>query len=68
MVVNLGSIFVTLIVILTIPVFLLMFLPCKNKFQWLHNKHTSLTNAYYGNMWTRYMLEGCLDISISLAL
>ena len=68
MITNLGSMFVTLVFILLIPIWLFLLRPCKNKYQWLHTKHTSLTNSIYGNLYIRYLLEGCLDIAISLTL
>ena len=67
-IVNLGTIFVTLVIILTVPVLLILLRPCKNSCKWMHTKHTSLTHAYYGNTYLRYLLEGCLDIVISVLI
>jgi len=68
MIVNLGTMFLTLVIMLTIPCCLLMTRPCKNKSQWLTKKHTSLIAALHGNMFIRYLLEGSLDIAICCTL
>ena len=68
MIINLGTMFLTLVVMLTIPLCICVTLPCKSKSKWLTTKHKSLTNALHGNMFIRYLMEGCLDIAICSAL
>jgi len=47
---------------------ILFFRPCKNRSKYAADKLTSTTNALYGNLLLRYILEAGLDISISIAL
>ena len=68
MIINLGTMFLTLMVMLFIPILLLLIRPCKSKSRWLTKKHTSLTNALHGNMFIRYLIEGSLDIAFCIAL
>ena len=68
MIVNLGTMFLTLVIILMIPVFILATKPCKSKSKWLTKKHISLTNSLHGNLFIRYLIEGCLDIAICIVL
>jgi len=53
----------------TIPFLVIIFFrPCKNRSKYAADKLTSTTNALYGNLLLRYILEAGLDISISVAL
>ena len=62
-IVNLGTLYLMFLIILLIPVFLLLTRPCKTKSRWLTNKHHNLINSLHGNMFIRYLIEGCLDIA-----
>ena len=68
LILNLGTMFLTLLVMLLIPLCLLASKPFKNKSRWFSKKHESLARSASGNMFIRYMLEGCLDIVICAVL
>ena len=50
---------------LLIPICIYFTSPCKYKSRWYNKKHSSLSNSIRGNMWIRFLMEACLDISIS---
>jgi hypothetical protein len=64
MIMNLGTMFLALVLMLTIPCWLLLTRSCKSKSQWLTQKHKSLIAALHGNMFIRFLIEGSLDIAI----
>ena len=68
MILNLGTMFLSLLVMMLIPILLLVTKPCKKKSRWLTKRHTGLTKSLHGNMFIRYLLEGCLDIAICSVL
>ena len=39
--------------------------PCKQKSRWLNRRHDSIGPSLRGNMWIRFIMEACLDISIA---
>ena len=53
---NLGMMFLTLVVILLVPAWIICTKPCKNKSRWLTRKHSSLTKALHGNIFMRFLL------------
>ena len=65
---NLGTLFITFLVILMIPCCLLCVKPFKHKSRWLNKKYKGLSDSIHGNLFIRYILEGCLDISICAML
>ena len=66
LIVNLGTLYITLIIMLLTPVCICSTKPCKKRSKWLQKKHVSLLNALQGNMFIRYLIEGCLDIAICI--
>ena len=67
--INMGTLMVVFFMSATIPFLVIIFFrPCKNRSKYAANKLTSTTNALYGNLLLRYILEAGLDISISIAL
>lgn len=68
MIVNLGTMFLTFVIMLFIPVLLLLIKPCRAKSHWLDKKYSSMMQALHGNMFIRYLMEGSLDISICIVL
>ena len=64
MIINLGTLFLTLVIIATIPFFLCCTYPCKKRSEWFSKKHVSVSKSMQGNTFIRFLLEGCLDISI----
>ena len=68
MIINLGTMFITLVIILMIPLWIIFTKPCKYRSKWLSKNHESLTKSLRGNMFIRFILEGCLDIAICSAL
>ena len=68
MILNLGTMFLTLVIMLTVPCCILVTLPCKSSSKCLTNKHKGCTDALRGNFFIRFLLEGCLDISICATL
>ena len=50
---------------LLIPICIFVTSPCKHMSRWYNKKHSSLSDSIRGNMWIRFLMEACLDISIS---
>ena len=65
LIVNLGTLFITLIVMLSCPICIFCTRPYKQKSRWLNRKHESIGPSLRGNMWIRFVMEAFLDISIS---
>lgn len=66
---NLGALFAILIMTLTLPPTMAIAMRfCKRHSARINSKYESLTNALYGNMFIRYLLEACLEISICVFL
>ena len=64
---NLDALFIFFLLLLVVPtVTLLLIKPCKNRYQYLLQKHISISNSLRGNMFFRYILEACLDITICI--
>lgn len=68
MIINLGTMFLSFVIMLFIPVLLLLVKPCKHKSLWLNKKYTNTLNALHGNMFIRFLIEGSLDIAICIVL
>jgi len=67
--INMGTLMVVFFMSATIPFLVIIFFrPCKNRSKYAADKLTSTTNALYGNLLLRYILEAGLDISVSIAL
>lgn len=62
---NLGTLFITFLIILTVPLCVFASRPCIGKSPWIKRKHTSTLAAMRGNLWIRYLMEASLDVSIS---
>lgn len=66
---NLGSTTVLFILAIAIPLLLiLIYKPFKSRSKYALENHNSLTNAIHGNILLRFIIETCLDISISVIL
>lgn len=63
LVLNLGTLFFMFILLLTIPVCLILTKPCRC-WSWYNKKHEAMSTSIKGNTWIRFIMEGCLDISI----
>ena len=62
---NLGTMWFTLVIILLcLPGFVFLTKRCARKSPKLAKTRTSIMNTLHGNVFIRYLLEGCLDISI----
>ena len=68
MILNMGSLFFILLILLTLPCCLFVSKPCKKYSGKFSAKHVSLTKSLYGNIYIRYLLEGCLDIAVCIVL
>ena len=55
------------IVLLTIPGCLICTRPLR-RWKWFHKKHSATATSMKGNSWIRFIIEGCLDISICASL
>lgn len=62
---NLGTLFITFLVLLSVPMCVCASGPCKQKSPWIHRARTSTQASIRGNMWIRYLMEASLDVSIS---
>ena len=68
-IINLGSATVLFILTIAIPLLLiLIYKPFKSRSKYALENHNSLTNAMHGNILLRFIIETCLDISISVIL
>ena len=66
MISNLGSLYLTLMFMLTvIPLFLLITRPFKHRSKKLSKLHRELTDSLRGNMFIRYLLQASIDIAIT---
>lgn len=62
---NLDALFVIFVLTLTLPLLIYSCLaPCKGRSEFARKKVSSLTDDMHGNLLSRYLLEGCLDIGI----
>lgn len=68
MILNLGTIFLVLVITLMMPIFLICVKPCVNKKQKWKKKHKGCVTSMKGNVFIRFFLEGCLDIVLCGAL
>ena len=59
--------FLMFIVLLTIPGCLICTRPLR-RWKWFHKKHSATATSMKGNLWIRFIIEGCLDISICASL
>ena len=62
---NMGTLFFVFVMMLTVPICVFMSRPCRSKSRWCFKKHNSTLAAIRGNLWIRYLMEACLDVSIS---
>ena len=68
MVLNLGSMFLALIFMLTLPACFVCVAPCRKVSPKCNRRFKGTTAQYHGNVWIRFMMEGGLDIAICAAL
>ena len=66
LVINLGTMYITLVIMLMTPICICTTRPCKDRSKWLQRKRVGLLNALHGNMFIRFLIEGCLDVSICI--
>ena len=65
MIMNLDALFVIFVLTITLPILIYSCLaPCKGRSEFARKKVSSLTDDMHGNLLSRYLLEGCLDIGI----
>ena len=67
MIINLGTMFLVFIFILCLPVMLIFTKPC-DRWKSVHKKRNGCKKSLQGNVFIRYFLESCLDISICASL
>ena len=65
---NMGALFITLVIMLLMPLLLMVYSRFKNRFPWCQRKHVALGDALRGNMWLRFIMEANLDISVAGAI
>ena len=68
MILNLGTLFLVLVLLLAWPCFLLCTIPCKRLCSCFKTKHEASSESFKGNAYIRYILEGFLDIAICASL
>ena len=68
MILNLGTMFLMFVVMLTIPACLICTGPCRRCWPWLDRKHKATKTNLHGNVWIRFLMEGSLDIAICASL
>ena len=68
MILNLGTMFLVLVVMLTLPLCLICTGPCRSCWPWLDRKHRATKTNLHGNVWIRFIMEGGLDIFLCAAL
>ena len=68
LILNLGTMFLMFVVLLSIPPFLFCSRPCRRCWPWFNKKHQSMKKSVQGNSWIRFIMEGSLDISICASL
>ena len=64
MILNLGTMFLVFVIMLTIPACLICTKPCGRCWPWLDKKNTATATSLQGNAWIRFIMEGSLDIAI----
>ena len=65
---NMGSLFISFVIFLTLPALLLCLRPCRSKSRLIKDKSEKISTALKGNLFIRFFLEGCLNIAISSVL
>ena len=66
---NLDVLFISFVGILIIPVVMLFaFAILRRRYSSLNTRYENLRNAMFGNMFIRYFMEACLEISICIML
>ena len=68
LILNMGTLFIILVFFLTLPICLFLTNPLKIKSKWFKTKSESVSSSLKGNLFIRFFLEGCLDISIAIML
>jgi len=68
MILNLGTMFISLVIILATPVCIFMTKPCGKCSNTLKKSQESTMKSMKGNVFIRYLIEGFLDISICASL
>jgi len=68
MILNLGTMFIVFVIMLTIPACLICTKPCRRCWPWLDKKHKATATSLHGNAWIRFIMEGSLDIALCGAI
>ena len=68
MILNLGTMFIAFIFILSLPMLLVFTKPCAKCSQKFKKKHIGCRKSLSGNLFIRYFLESCLEITICVSL
>ena len=63
-----GTVFIALLVFLTIPFCLVCSRPCRNCTKWFSKILSSWGKSFRGNVYFRFIMEGFLDIGICASL
>ena len=65
---NMGTLYISFVVFLTLPAFILCLRPCRSKSRLIKDKSEKITTALKGDLFIRFFLEGCLNITFSSVL